>query len=279
MIDMKLFLELMGAPEYTNRLSEDEMPAFLDNLVIDEKGIKAERVEDHVFQLLDEGEQEELALHEENARLSFPCSLAEFRSWVTKNGYDVSSNIDLTSYTESLKAVAKLKAKRQPVQIFVEEISRQDIKPWGEFESLVWLYKLQIALDDDKHRTELERVQGKWSDLSKYQDRITQLNYLLLQVHNAIEQPHEFEPGQPSKSITRRESQYLVIKEAINELGFNIMSIPTPGKKQIKKKCLSDFPQLFTEDGFLGAWKDMSKKGKLCIANKESFTKKKNSLL
>lgn len=88
MIDMKLFLELMGAPAYSARLTQNEQPAFLDNRIINESGIKAVSIDDHTFQLLTDDEREQLDMHENHSLLSFPCSLTEFRTWVINNGYE-----------------------------------------------------------------------------------------------------------------------------------------------------------------------------------------------
>lgn len=161
MIDMQLFLTLMGAPTYSDRLSEDEKPAFLDNRTIDEQGIKAMSVEAQTFQLLTEAEREQVVLDEDNSSLSFPCSLAEFRSWIINNGYqDIVDWENLKKEHEANKILAKLKGERLSIRISgmsIDEICSKDIRPaHGNFDLLAELYCWRKI------------IENKITELSKY---------------------------------------------------------------------------------------------------------------
>lgn len=273
MIDMELFLTLMGAPTYSGRLSEEEKPAFLDNRIIDEQGVRAVPVESQTFQLLTETEREQLTLDEINSELKFPCSLDEFRYWVVNNGYEIFSEIELANYMEGLNTLANIKAKRSPTQIFIEQLKPQDIKPWdGKFESLVSLYRFKIAIENDKRKTEADRHQGKQFDLATYEARINRLNNLLKHIDNAInEQPKHIDSEDGVKPLSRREQQFQMIEAFIKDFDFDIMNIPYHGKSKIKQRCVNEFKHLFTSSVFDKAWSEFSRDGHLSIANKNSF--------
>lgn len=175
MIDMKSFLELMGAPTYTHQLSEDEMPAFMDNLIIDETGIRSKHVDKHTFQLLDHNERQQLLLDEDDARLDFPCDLAKFRHWIVNNGYEeLVQWSDLKNDNEVIKTLAKIKGERLRIRmgdIGIDELNSKKVRPaHGNFEQLAeqycWRFMLQqniklLDKDTKSSRSDIEKIKDK----------------------------------------------------------------------------------------------------------------------
>ncbi len=145
MIDMELFLALMDESSYSNRVSEAEQPAFLDNRIINESGIRAVRVENYILQQLTNGERQQLILDEDDSSLTFPCSLAEFRAWVINNGYkDLVDWSNLNDENEKIKTIAKLNAERLRIRksdVSTDDILSKDIRPAdGNIDALTELY-------------------------------------------------------------------------------------------------------------------------------------------
>lgn len=71
----------------------------------------------------------------------------------------------------------------------------------------------------------------------------------------------------------RRKQQYDVILAIIDTLGFDSKKIPDNGKAKIKELCLRR-KRLFTDEGFLGAWKDGVKAGHFRMLNHEKYSPK-----
>jgi hypothetical protein len=145
MIDMELFLALMDESSYSNRVSEAEQPAFLDNRIINETGIRAVRVENYILQQLTNGERQQLVLDDDDSSLTFPCSLAEFRAWVINNGYkDLVDWSNLNDENEKIKTIAKLNAERLRIRkndVSTDDILSKDIRPAdGNIDALTELY-------------------------------------------------------------------------------------------------------------------------------------------
>lgn len=70
----------------------------------------------------------------------------------------------------------------------------------------------------------------------------------------------------------RREKQHSIILNIIRENNLEAMKIPDGWKAMIKRECLLNFNQNFTDSGFDHAWKQGSTEGLFGMENKNKFS-------
>lgn len=74
-------------------------------------------------------------------------------------------------------------------------------------------------------------------------------------------------------SCSRRQNQLTIILESIKSLSLEPSMLPDGSKTIIRNKCLNDYPNLFTKDGFDHAWKEGSNQNLFSMENKAKFSK------
>lgn len=79
------------------------------------------------------------------------------------------------------------------------------------------------------------------------------------------------EPG-----LTKREQQMRAIEAVTDDLKYNRMSIPDDGKQAVKRKCLSEHPNLFGAgvDPFKEAWQEAVNQKRIRMMNHEQYSKR-----
>lgn len=84
---------------------------------------------------------------------------------------------------------------------------------------------------------------------------------------------NETAPPSSVKTPGRREQQHEIILAIIAALDFDPQQIPDSGKAKIKSICLTR-PNVFTDSGFVHAWKKGASAGLFKMANHGKFTSK-----
>lgn len=275
MIDLELLMQLMGTPD-GHRLDDQEKPSFLDHCEINESGISAEYIDNHTFQIMTEGERVVWSEFRQDIALELPCSIAGFSSWILRNSFQDLLSFEISDHKSTSISIARIHAKHRPKQLYIEEFLEKVVPKWdGELESLSTLLQYKLTLENERQKTEKIIQTDKLDlDTEKNQSRLTKINLKLLDIDNAIN--HEYGNARPMNESRQspRKRQFEIIQNIVTSLGYEIMKVPVGGKSIIKKICLEEYKGIFTTEGFNGAWKEFSKKGKLSIANKESFGKR-----